>query len=424
MNILHITNRDGGGAGKACVRLHQGLLESGIDSNLLMIEQDDKTINKSFKFIAPFPKKIERYKIKIVRILKELHLYTEKDKYRKSEFLSHRPKKFGLFSFPNTPYDITQHPLYVRADIINLHWTTRFLDYNTFFRNNSKKIVWTLHDMNPFTGGCHYAGNCGGFKQVCEKCPQLINTIDDRYSNKNFQVKNDALRDIVYMTIVAPSKWLLEESKASSLFNKYPHAYIPYGLQQNLFKPLSKEYSRDMLGIPKDKKIILFVAVSLDDHRKGLEYLQDALVQFGEESDIILCVVGNKNDKPFRYKNLIHIKNINDERLMRVVYSAADVFALPSLEDNLPNTALESLLCGTPVIGFPIGGMPDIIDDNSIGILCDSVSVESLYAAVKYYFDNSGKYKQDIIRAIALAKYSLEIQAKAYISLYEKILKD
>lgn len=420
MKILHICTYDVGGAGKACVRLHQGLMEQGLDSKLLLLHQSNKTLKKSYHYIPH--KNFEKLKSKLKKTLKEFHLHIWKDKYDKRKFLQNRPKGFEQFSFPDTPFDITQHPLYLKADIINLHWTAEFLDYVSFFKNNSKKIVWTLHDMNPFTGGCHYAGDCSGFEKNCFKCPQLSNTIDDNYSNKILQTKIKAIEREENLTIVPTSNWLLNQSKKSVVFNKFSHVQIPYGLNHNIFKPTDKKYSRELLGLPLDKKIILFVSASLDNKRKGFEYLLKATEQLNEQEDVALCAVGNTIANELNKKNLFYLGNITDERLMSAVYSAADVFIIPSLEDNFPNTVLESLMCGTPVIGFPIGGIIDMVEDGKNGYLCENVSSDALTITIRKYLNKPDLFKSDEIRKEALKKYDLPVQAEAYIALYKELM--
>lgn len=427
MKILHINTRDSGGASKACLRLHLGLLQEGIDSNVLLLSQSNKTIQKSFKFIPPLPlySKSEKLKRKAKRILREIYLYHPPEEVNIEEVvLKNRPEGLGIFSFPDTPFDITQYPLYLESDIINLHWTAGFLDYSSFFKNNSKKIIWTLHDMNPFTGGCHYAGMCDGFQKSCLKCPQLLNTQDDNYSNKILQIKLNAIESKTNLTIVPISNWLLQQSMKSVLFNQFKHVQIPNGINQNIFKTIPKNTSREILGLPSDKKIILFVSDFLNTKRKGFYLLLKAIEQFVGRDDVLLCAAGDTTGNEIKGRNVFELGSISDERLMSVVYSSADVFVIPSLEDNFPNTILESLMCGIPVIGFPIGGIKEMIHNNENGYLCDSISVASLVETLTIFLKNSNIFNRENIRKNALELYSQKVQAIKYIELYDEILKN
>lgn len=149
--------------------------------------------------------------------------------------------------------------------------------------------------------------------------------------------------------------------------------------------------------------------------------LIDALKKYNNP-EVLLCSVGSINEI-LDLQNYNHIGKIYDERLMSIIYSAADVFVIPSLEDNLPNTVIESLMCGTPVIGFNIGGIPDMVENNVDGILCEKQDADSLLKGIITFFDNQDSFDRNKIREKAVKKYDEEVQAENYISLYKSILK-
>jgi len=412
LKIVHISNSDLGGAARACIRLHIGLLNEGVDSNLLLLYKTDYSIPKSYTFMPSEASMIEKFKTRAGRYLK-------KKKYQK--YLKNRPEGLEIFTFPDTYYYIHKHALYKEADAINLHWTAGFLDYASFFRNNKKKVLWTLHDMNSFTGGCHYSGTCKKFQEDCSNCPQLQGTINPNYSSHIFNIKYKAITGQKNLEIVAPSKWLLQTSQSSKLFCSLPHHHIPYGLDSDIFQPRDRVYSRRLLSLPEDKKIVLFVADSLSNKRKGFQYLINALSQI-DRDDIILCAIGESNRIAEQINNkLYELGKINDERLMSVAYSAADIFIIPSLEDNLPNTVLEALMCGTPVIGFSAGGIPDMIKHEVNGFLSD-INLVSLRSLIDKYLTGNFEFDKNQIRGDSLQNYDLKIQANNYIKLYKKIL--
>jgi len=276
--------------------------------------------------------------------------------------------------------------------------------------------------MNPFTGGCHYSGNCKKFENNCTNCPQLLNTLDPNYSNKILKTKTEAITSQCNLTIASPSNWLLEQSKKSILFNRYPHINIPYGLDASIFLPRDQQFSRELLGLPMDKKIILFVADLISNKRKGYKYLMSAIQQLGNNEDFILCTVGSSSFDKTGRANVAELGSIGDERLMSAAYSAADLFVIPSIEDNLPNTVLESLMCGTPVVGFPIGGIVDMIEDGKNGYICEDISSGALAVNIQKLLNNMSNFNRKKIRNEAVKKYSLSIQAKSYIDLYKKTL--
>jgi len=399
------------------------LLNKNIDSHLLLLKKTDNSIINSIEF-EQFPLETSfrgKIKNKIKRVFQEFDLLRSWENRR---YLKYWLDSSKLFDFANTPWRITHHPIYKEADIIHLFWVSEFLDYKSFFRKNKKRVIWTPQDLNPFTGGCHYPGNCKGYQKDCMNCPQLQETNYPNYSNYILNVKLNSLCNDNNITIVGSSKWILKESKSSILFRNFSYKYIPSGLDSNIFKQRDMACSRKVLNLPLNKKVILFVAESINDRRKGYKYLIDALESINNLKNVILCTVGSKNYLKLLNKNIIHIGMIADEKLMSIAYSAADVFIIPSLEDNLPNTVLESLMCGTPVIGFPIGGIPDMVQDGVNGLLCNKISSDSLTYTINDFLSNPEMFNRGRIREKAIEKYDLSIIADKYIRLYRKVLDE
>ncbi len=412
MKIVHLSTYDTGGAAKACIRLHVALLKKGIDSKLITFAKTQDNIPEHYVF------KDERrsFFYRIINRFKISYFYR-----KRAKILSNRPLEYELFSLHTSPVNILRNKFVQQADIINLHWIPEFVDYATFFKSVDKNIVWTLHDMNPFTGGCHYSSNCFKYNSNCMNCKQLKGTKDNNLSNKILLSKEKIFSNDIKLNIVAPSKWLNNLSRESKLFSIYKNVLIPYSLDSKIFHPISKFNAREILNLPKAKKIILFVSDSIINKRKGFPLLIDALKKYNN-SDVLLCSVGSTN-KSSDLQNYFHLGKIHDERLMSIIYSAADVFVIPSLEDNLPNTVIESLMCGTPVIGFNIGGIPDMVENNVDGVLCEKQDADSLLKGIITFFDNQDSFDRNKIREKAVKKYDESIQADNYIALYKSILK-
>jgi glycosyltransferase involved in cell wall biosynthesis len=222
------------------------------------------------------------------------------------------------------------------------------------------------------------------------------------------------------LTIVAPSEWLAQEARKSEVFKGKSVLCIPYGLNAEIYSPRDQDYSRDLLNIPRNKKVILFVADSISNNRKGFIFLKRAFQQLTNEN-VVLCAIGQKNSELDCIDNILELGPIYDERLMSIAYSAADVFVIPSLMDNLPNTVLESIMCGTPVIGFPVGGIPEMIVDGENGLLTKDISVSSLVETLSKFLDFPGRFDRKRIRENAVEKYEQKVQAERYISLFKKI---
>ncbi|MBU2952158.1 glycosyltransferase [Tamlana agarivorans] len=424
VKVLIVNTYDRGGAANACLRLHEGLLGEDVNSNVLVLKKQ-KHINKTTQFV--FQKKKEpRVKIifnKLILFLKVLGFIKMKPFSKEAQFLKDRPKGLEMFSFPNSSFDITASPLYKEADIINLHWVANFLDYQSFFEKNKKPVIWTLHDMNPFLGGEHYKENFLGIDEngtpILRKRLQIEKSIEEQLVG----YKSKILQSVENLTIVTPSNWLSLEVKKSTAFKNKKVLTIPYGLNMELFKSIDVTYSRAVFNMPYNKTIVLFVADSINNNRKGFRLLKAAIQELNSK-DVLLCAIGKKQGELSTFGNVLELGEIKDERLMAVAYSAADVFVIPSLMDNLPNTVLESLACGTPVIGFNIGGIPDMIEEGENGILCDEISSFGLKKAIEKFLNIKDRFDKKRIRENAAKKYDLSVQAQAYSKLFKSTLKD
>jgi len=424
LKILIVNTFDKGGAANSCKRLHLGLLSKNIESEVLLKSKQNNWPNSfiySFKPPLKWFSASDKIKNKVKRILREFKFYSpDKRKDAAQEFLNFRPAGLEMFSFPNSGIDITQSDLYKEANVINLHWVANFLDHQSFFEKNTKPVVWTLHDMNPFSGGEHYFEEYLGIDESGFPIRRKWSKEELRVSKENIEIKKHVMSKVDNLTIVAPSEWLAQEARKSEVFKGKSVFCIPYGLNAEIYSPRDQDYSRDLLNIPRDKKVILFVADSISNNRKGFIYLKRAFQQLTNEN-VVLCAIGQKNSELESFDNILELGPIYDERLMSIAYSAADVFVIPSLMDNLPNTVLEAIMCGTPVIGFPVGGIPEMIVDGENGLLTKDISVSSLIETLSKFLDFSGRFDREKIRENAVEKYDQKIQAERYISLFKKI---
>ena len=402
MQILHVSTLDWGGAANACLRLHQGLLKQNVSSRLLVMRKQKSQIPESYQFYESTYS--SEWMRKGVDIAERVH-----NKFNQMKLLG-REKNFQPFNFSVQYCDITASPLYKEADIINFHWVSRFLDYKSFFKKNNKPVVWTLHDMEPFTGGFHYEK---GF---------LFSEYDDLI-RKQTRLKKQAVSG-QNISIVGPSRWLMERSRDSEVFGQFPHYNIPYGLDTKVFNPVLPADAKEKLGIPQDKKAILFVSEVITNKRKGFHLLMDAIRQLTRD-DIAICAVGKVDEDHDLHEipNFYHLGVIRDERKMSLAYSAADVFVIPSIEDNLPNTVLESICSGTPVIGYPIGGVPDMVIHEKNGLICDAVNADSLAVQMNRFLDNIEMFDREWIAEDAHERYNEDLQAQRYQELYRSILE-
>lgn len=396
MRITHINTSDSGGAFQAAYRLQQGLKKREIESDFLVLYRDS-----GLTHITAF---LENQSLR-TRVTNSLNYRRHQRKI--SKLLKDKPK--AQFSFSSSPYQLHKHPLVKQVDIINLHWTANFLDYASFFKKIGKPVVWTLHDEYPFSGGFHYKGYEVADYQELDK--------------KVRKEKLEALLDFKDLHIVAPSKWLHQEAQQSDLFKRFSHYHIPNGLDTSIFRPYPQAEARTFFGLPQDEKIILFVADSLEDKRKGFVYLLEALKAIKNKALFLLMLGGGQLESiglPFK-----HLGFLSEPQQIAMAYAASDVFVIPSLEDNLPNTVLESLACGTPVVGFDTGGIPDMVRHGETGFLAQLKNSQDLANKISQILENDklAQHIQKNARSIAGNEYQLELQAQRYSALYASILE-
>lgn len=312
-----------------------------------------------------------------------------------------------------------------QADLIHLHWVAGFLDYASFFSwlPKTMPLVWTLHDMANLTGGCCHDLGCSKFMQQCGACPQFGSKDESDLTRRVWQRKRDhyARMDLQRVHIVTPSVWLGSIVRRSPLLSRFRCSVIPYGLDLDVFQPRARHVARDLLGIPGNATVVLFLADHAGEYLKGLHVLSRALSDLGSERQIFLLCLGRRPLADLARFPHAHFEDITNDRMLSFVYSAADLFVLPSLADNLPNTVLESMACGTPVVGFDVGGVPEMVRPGITGYLAPVGDVGGLRDAMLRLLDDSAKRSSmgANCRRIALAEYNLAIQARRYIRIYE-----
>jgi glycosyltransferase involved in cell wall biosynthesis len=281
--------------------------------------------------------------------------------------------------------------------------------------------------MNVFTGGCHYDQNCGGYVKSCGACPQLGSTDEQDLSRQVWTRKRGVFagRGEKNIQFVANSYWLEAEAKRSSLLSRFPVTTIHYGLDTRTFSPRDRIFSRSVLDLPADAAVVLFVADSVDNKRKGFALLAEALGKLKDRSDLFLLSLGYGNPSLPDTIRHMHLGVVSDDRFLSLIYSAADVFVIPSLQEAFGQTALEAIACGTPVIGFDVGGIPDTVIPRVTGLLVPPGDVDALRSAiVELLEDHAGRKAMSAnCRRVAVEKFALDIQARQYVELYESLTR-
>jgi glycosyltransferase involved in cell wall biosynthesis len=318
----------------------------------------------------------------------------------------------------------------INPDIINLHWICGgYLQIETLSKFN-KPIVWTLHDMWAFTGGCHYDMECGKYKANCGNCPILNSDREYDLSRWIWQRKAKALQNLD-LTLVTPSNWLANCAKNSSLFANCRVEVIPNGLNIQEFKAIDKVIAKNILNLPADKAIVLFGASTANAYkRKGFNLLQPALKLLSQtnsiDRDIELVIFGAsepENPADFGFKSR-YMGKLNDDISLALLYAAADVFVAPSTQDNFPNTIIEAMACGTPVVAFDIGGVKDQIEDRITGYIARPFEPEDLAQGIKWILIDRQRHVELCRQARGKVEkdFQLKTQAERYIQLFQNIL--
>ncbi len=423
MKILQISTYDiSGGAARAAYRLQKGLREIGHDCRMLVKHKNTEDAYVYQISSDPAGEDILR-EFLLNGVIQEHYIR------------SHRTKMSNtFFSIPYPGFDITPLPALQETDIINLHWVAQYQSVSTLRKLCSleKPVVWTLHDQWAFTGGCHYGAGCEKYRVDCSKCPQLSGDL----SLLPEAVLKDKLSffEGVALTFVTPSQWMGECLKKSRLFGDRRIEVIPNSLETDVFSPIPKEEARQILGLEKDTLTFLFGGEDANEKRKGFSELISAIEFLTTKSEFkrlleikkvcVLCF-----GRPSEALNAIGIPVVSlgylgSDLEIRDAYCAADVFVLPSLEDNLPNTVLEAMSCGTPVVGFDMGGMPDMVQDGTTGRLVPVGDTKQLGEALLSLLLDSNIRKQmgGKCREKIEAEYPLRVQALGYSELYEDLI--
>lgn len=410
MKILHINTHDAqGGAARAAYRLHRALLEQQIDSQVLVqtkITSDHTVIGPTNKFEKGF---------NLFRPFLD-SLPTKKYKNRTQSLFS--PAWLPLSQAPKKVAEID-------PDIVHLHWICGGMMSVSDLARINKPIVWTLHDMWAFTGGEHIDEGQQHYLNKCGNSWVLKSNRDYDLSHKGWLKKQKIYAQLSNITIVEPSQWLYQCAKNSSLMRDMTHITIPNLLNTQQYAPFSKLEARRLLNLPSDKKIIAFGAMSAtDDPNKGFMHLYAAM-QTIEVNNIELVVFGSSRpqDGPVFKQPVHYLGHLYDDISLRVLYSAADVMVVPSLQENLSNAIMESLACGTPVVAFDVGGNSDMIDHEKNGYLAKPVDSQDLADGIKWVLD-APNYDQlcNNAREKVLRHFDSKVVVRQYIELYKEIL--
>lgn len=409
MKILHLTTRDTGGSFKACYRLHRALQTLHTASDLLLAYQEH-SYTPAQHIHTYQPTDIQWWK------RTNFSLRYRWQNYRKHRILRQINQKYEVFSFPQTVYRLHEHPLVQQADILHLHWIADFIDYPSFFKHINKPIVWTLHDQNPFLGGLHYDLDLQrGQDEYLQRLEKQMRSL-----------KRNALSNYDHFHIVATSARMLEDCQKAGIFSpKTQYHLIPCGLDTTKFKDRAQQEARELLGLPTQKPIVLFVAESVENQRKGFVHFNKLMQEF-DKQDIHFCIVGKGSDAYTANAphNITSYSFVEDEEQLALIYASADLLVVPSLQEAFGYTVIEAFACGTPVVAFDCVGAMDKMRQNADLFLARTGNTAELVQKVRYLLENPTILQawREKVRTLATQEYDQMHNAQCYKRVYNKAL--
>lgn len=413
MRILHLNTTDYGGAAWCAMRISKALSSQGVECRFLIAEGTQRE-----NVVVAKPDKEFWYSNYFLGKVKHLLMRTPFfwDKEKMDKVLKQKNSELEKPLFIHGPYsyykNVVNHPLFEWADIIHLHWVPEFIDYPTFFRRVNKPIVWTLHDKFPAVGVQH----------VCLECSPVPIPLQpiDRLCRK---VKRKSVKYAKNLNLVAISNCMANLCARSEILRGFPVTRIHNGIDGDIFQRYNKVEARHKLGLPLDMPVFMFSSFNIYDKNKGLKLLIEALNEVGGDNLRLICIGDNNTSNVLPQTNyqIIQTGLIRDQHLLSLYYSAADFYVQCSFEESFGQTPLEAMSCGTPVVAFPSGVIPEIINDNN-GVLCRDFTVGALAEGIKTAMQRA--YDGAEIRKQILSRFSYDKIAQQYIMLYESILKE
>lgn len=413
MRVLHLSIGDSflnGGGAIAMRRLHQALLSEGADSEILC---EFKRLDTPRTSVIQRSQAVDRFE----------------------KLLSKATIRFGLHDIHRvlSSREILKTPQFKNADVINLHCMhggySSFFSYPTLpALTRAKPTVYTLHDMWPLTGHCTFSYDCERWKTGCGRCP---------YPDVYPELRRDAtqlewkLKRWVFnhskMAVICPSRWMVNQAE-QSLMSHLPIHYIPHGIDTTLFKPLDQQRCRAELDLPLDKQALMFAAAGLKEQRKGADVLWKALETLPNDlkDNLVLLLVGDSGEGLSSVGGIqsINLGGIHQEGLLAKAYSAADLFLFPTRADTFGLVAQEAIACGTPVVSFRIGGVPDLVRHGITGYLAEPENIDDFRSGVVQLLRDDALRRQmgKHSRAIALEEYSLKQYGQQHLSVYRQLI--
>lgn len=410
MNILIVNTHDQlGGAARSAYRLHQGLQKAGINSTMLVQNKttEDPTVLTPLGFVNNLRKKFK----------------TRWESFQTQRYPSLQGKMFSVASSPSGEIiDLINRS---DADIVHLHWVHEGMIRLEDLPKITKPLVWSMHDNWLFTGGCHVKWGCDHYLKSCGNCPLLESHEENDLSHRVWERKQKVFSAINSLTVIGLSRWMAHCATQSSLLQSFEVVNLPNPLDTRIYHPIDKSIAKSLLGIASEGHLILFGAMnSTSDSNKGFVHLRNALSHL-TTPNVELAIFGNAPmQSPHAFPFTTHyLGKFHDDLALRILYSAATVMVVPSLQENLSNAIMEALACGTPVVAFDVGGNSDLIDHQRNGYLARPYESEDLAYGIDWVLSHNDHAQLSTHgREKVLSCFERDRVIPRYVNLYRTLL--
>ena len=420
MRVLIVnTSERTGGAAVAANRLMKALINNGVKAKMLVRDKESGVRSQ------------ESFSLTVVGLPKSpmLHWHFLWERFVVFCRLHFSRQHLFEIDIANTGSDITKLREFQEADIIHLHWINQgMLSLSGIQKilRSGKPVVWTMHDIWPATAICHLTLGCHYFVNRCANCKYLpggggSNDLASRIWRKKQQMQAD--ENIYY---VACSRWLESEAKSSALLKGQKITSIPNPIDTHIYKKGNKQEARQRLGLPQDKKLILFASQRVTNENKGMSYLIDACQKLHSKNRpyCVIILGGHAEEEAEQLPMKAYpLGYVNDEQRVVDAYHAADVFVLPSLSENLPNTIMEAMACGVPCVAFKVGGIPEEIDHLKNGYVAAYRDAEDLAKGIEWVLEEADyeSLSQQAVHKV-MQCYSQQSVALKYLDVYQQAM--
>lgn len=410
MKVVHISTFDDGGAGLAALRIHLSLRSLNVDSMMLVAHKNSSVpsvieVEKSELNTVSFPK--NRFLRRVKRWLHKRGMFQSEMECDEKVIKSIPTDCRAFFTTPISNYDLRSHPLIDSADLIHLHWIEGFVDYRTFFQSLNKPVIWTFHDENIGFGGFHY-------QREYDKYYNKYKLLEDKYTS----LKKDAISLVKDITMISLSKEMDSFCHEKSFLKERTSYIIPNAVDFKRYCIHDKTFAKSVFKIPSDSIVITFCAYIIDEPRKGLSELLTSLESLNIPNLVLFCIGGGNLPRSTSLQ-VYRAGYVTNEDVLSLMYSASDLFVMPSYQEAFAQTPLEAMSCGVPTVAFPVSGTALLLNESN-GVRCEEFSVQALVEGINKALQTP--YNPVSIREDIITRFSPMVVAKQYLSVYHEVI--